>query len=351
MDAYPDSNGAVAHQRRLYRFEAFLLFVVATALGVGVGIYLYHHTATTWSLFEIAIPIKLIVGSLGAGVLLMFSKDIWALFLFIAKVDGKDPNALLIILGESGKLLVTVISIVYGIATLREITAPPPDSVRSAQLLPLIFVDQHQTGTSNEGLLAIFPLTFEHNAKQDDDASGLLGGWGTGVRVRIGTEQLTNGKAAGNSSVGVEDFTPPIDVLLRAMAPCGAHFNDSTGSVPHKVVLRVRGFASSREFKHATGVIESTSNERNLAVANQRARAITLALIESAKLLGVDNDFDIHDQPWPSYENGGFAQMTSVRPYIDRVQSLSEEPERLNRRAEILILDAGQCNVGATPTQ
>ncbi len=321
---------------------SFLILAIAIGTGVFLGALSYWNVPDPWSVGGHEAPLKLIIGSLGAGAILSCVKDIWGALVTLGRLDGSEKHAEWIVLGEAGKLCLTVIGTTFGVLTFRDITQPQPPNPTFGQVSPLIFVDHSTVGDPEQALLAIFPLTFSYNAKRDGPASQ-YDGWGTGVRVKGDRVQPDPVDLALKDVYKTEDFTEQIDMLLRALAPCAVDDADAERRVVRKVKLETRGFASSLEFSDANGKATENSDAQNLAVANMRGTAMKDALNARVATLKYGDRIDIVDRRWPPLPDG-YRKMTTIRPYIDKVSTGAHDPERLTRRVEILVADAAQCD-------
>ncbi len=165
--------------------------------------------------------------------------------------------------------------------------------------------------------MAIYPVTFANNA----DIATL------GKSASVAAIDLDR-----SAIPGVKEFARRLPEVCAPETP------------EEKFVLNIEGFASSQEFLNKdTGKVLTESNQLNVEASNKRGAALFAKLKETwpAERLGVDT---IEAVVFHSYR-----EMLNHRPYINRVAVISsEDQQRLNRRAEVWIYEAGSCTSLAT---
>jgi hypothetical protein len=325
------TNEAVQrHSARNVRWSGVVMLVMAVGVGAIVGFIAADHAPGMWRMFERDVPVDKILGALSGGAALTFARDAVLSFLNVRNLTGenvrKDWRS---ILAEALKILASAFGVVFGVLTLTGATKDSTDGrIQLAIISESALADDDRGGNA----LAIFPLTYPDNARH---AKGDASQWGAGVATKDGT-------CTACSASETTDFSKELETLVRALAPCGeVDTNDSK----RPVAITVRGFASSREFLDSQGhpIAADESALMNVQVADARAANVGAALAAAARKRGVTEKFQISLWQW-SDQKDPQGQMTSERPYIDKVRSGSISQEQLNRRVEIVLDGAGQCD-------
>ena len=125
----------------------------------------------------------------------------------------------------------------------------------------------------------------------------------------------------------------------------------SCGTPERSIRIEIRGFASSSPYKKDPADCDGagSSNEANLRIANARrdnVRSVMQRKLE--QVCGFDCALKIVDHSWgPTDAPDSFELMEAARRFNDRWlnQTYSKQRGMMNRRAEIRILDAGDCDL------
>lgn len=115
-----------------------------------------------------------------------------------------------------------------------------------------------------------------------------------------------------------------LDTFIKAFTPCAAVEGRT-------VLVRVEGYASSRQFVDQDGRPLPDSDALNLQAANLRAQGV------ADYLRNAGQGFEIDYEPWASFD-------AMQRPFVDRSKALQgTEQEALNRSVVVQVHDAGGC--------
>lgn len=101
---------------------------------------------------------------------------------------------------------------------------------------------------------------------------------------------------------------------------------DCLPAAPGEVAVEVRGYASSSEF-----TARPDSAERNLAVANERAKEVWEAMREARPAIRDGARLTIVLHRWETFD-----QMLLARLYIDNLPEFIDKRGALNRRVDVV---------------
>jgi hypothetical protein len=202
----------------------------------------------------------------------------------------------------------------FGLSVLL-IKADDPEPLRPEAVLLLQMKEEVPKG--------ILPLFFSKNAKLKSSL----------VEVQDVANRSGDIWQEGTSLSG-EKLEPQIDLLVERIQACASRANQE-----EPIVLQVRGFASSREFKvEGSDVARQDSDALNLRAGNDRARSTLEGLEQAVRRNG--GPFVL--RPLVIYDS--LAEMRQDLTYMDRIWNKPiERNEDLTRRSEIRVLQAPGC--------
>jgi hypothetical protein len=147
---------------------------------------------------------------------------------------------------------------------------------------------------------------------------------------------FAEGGCRGKESVSEWPGARPRAAFRTFLADLGAALAECAKSGPVRVT--VRGFASSSEFAHPEAC-DPRVGDLNVALANERARGVAAALERCSDSCP---GLSVTTREWKSS-----GEMRQAARFHDRLLRDAYSPERgtLNRRAEIVIDEAGGCAV------
>ena len=157
---------------------------------------------------------------------------------------------------------------------------------------------------------------------------------------RLATIIVPFAKEASCDAISPQDWTgASVDDVHRSFLVQLGKDLSQCGSPGKPVRLEVRGFASSSNVTDYTKCNHASSNSQaNLFVANAR-RDNVIHFLNQEK----DRFLHIESHDW----KGDYGKMQQRRHYVDRFlgHAYSKARGQLNRRVEIVLLDAGECDV------